>query len=96
MTKIPSLPYTSTLKIVWDAHLLFPVGTCTEAEQDLHIKVLEMKAVQLAEDAFQHQIMGKSNVLMSDNATVVACIKKRGTVSGVICDLAKDILNWAE
>ena len=36
-------------------------------------------------------------VLISNNATVVAYIKRQGgTVSQVMCNLAKDILFWAE
>ena len=41
--------------------------------------------------------MRESVILMSDNATVVAYVNKQeGTVSPVICDLAQEILTWAE
>ena len=43
-----------------------------EEEQDLHINMLKIKAVQLALDAFQHRIMGESVVLMSNIAAVVS------------------------
>ena len=57
-------------------------------EESRHISVLEMKAVQPALNALYHQIMEES-VVLSDNATVVAYVKKLGsTASRVICDLA--------
>ena len=42
-------------------------------------------------------ILGKLVILMSDNATVEAYLKKQeGTASRVMCSLAQDILVWAE
>ena len=46
-------------------------------KQDLYINILEMKSVQLALDVFQHWIIGESVVLLSNNAIVVAYIRKR-------------------
>ena len=72
------------------------VGAWTKEELDLHI-ILEMKAVQLALTTFRDQIMGEFMVLMSDNATVVACLKKHGgIVSWVVCNLMPEMLTWAE
>ena len=44
--------------------------------------MISISHVQLALNTFRGQIMGKSVVLMSDNATVVAYIKKRALFLG--------------
>ena len=51
----------------------------------MHISVLEMKAVLLVLTAFLDRLTGESVVLMSDNATAVAHLRKQGgTVSKVL------------
>ena len=57
-------------------------------ERQLHINILWMKVVILALKAFLNRLSGESIILMSDNAIVVAYLKKQGgTVSKVLCDL---------
>ena len=57
-------------------------------EEQLHISVLEMKAFQLTQNAFPFRILGES-VIMSNNATVVAYLKKQvGMGSRMMCSLA--------
>ena len=51
-------------------------GLWTEEELDLHIDFLEVKVVQLTLTTFKVWIEGEPLVLMSDNATVVAYMKK--------------------
>ena len=46
--------------------------------RDLHIDVLEMKVVHLASSTFLSLLAWESVILMSDNATVVAYLKKQG------------------
>ena len=56
-----------------------------------------MKLVPLALNAFLPRILGEADVLMSDNATVVAYLKKQwGTVSKVLCSLAQETVTWTE
>ena len=61
------------------------------------MNMLQMKAMILALNAFLDGITGKSLVLVSDNASVVACLKKHGgTISKVLCDLAQEVVPWPE
>ena len=83
----------------WGAHLLdqYTSGVWTEEESRLHINLLELKAVWLALQAFQHRVAGQTVALLCDNATVVAYVNKQGgTVSHSLCMLTKQLLLWAE
>ena len=83
----------------WGAHLLdqFVSGLWSEQESQEHINLLELKAVYLALQAFQHRVAHQSVALMCDNATVVAYVNKQGgTVSHSLCSLTKELLLWAE
>ena len=61
------------------------------------MNMLQLKAMILALNAFLDRITGKSLVLVSDNASVVACLKKHGgTISKVLCDLAQEVVPWPE
>ena len=93
-----SLLLRNTFMTGWVALLqdLTSVEIWTEEELNLHVNILEMKAVQLALNVFRDWIMGESVVLMSNSATMMAYIKKLGTVSRVMCNLAQEILTWAE
>ena len=52
---------------------------------------------QLSLTTFRDRIMVESVVLMINNSTMVANIKKQGdTISRVMCDLAQEILSWVE
>ena len=46
-------------------------------KRELPINILEVKAVQQASNAFLDRMLGEAIVLMSGNATVVACLKKK-------------------
>ena len=83
----------------WGAHLedLVASGVWSEADQDLHINILELRAVWFALQSFQERLMGHRVALMSDNTTVVAYINKQGgTVSSSLWLLTKQVLTWAE
>ena len=83
----------------WGAHLqeMVASGVWSETEQNLHINLLEMRAVLLALQAFQERLMGHRVALMSDNTTVVSYINKQGgTVSSSLCLLVRQVLTWAE
>ena len=50
----------------------------------LHVNILEMKVVLLVLNSFLNMVVEESVVLMYDNATVVAYLKKQGgSVKGV-------------
>ncbi|XP_068250378.1 uncharacterized protein [Palaemon carinicauda] len=55
-----------------------------------------MRVVQEACRHFEEDLKGNSVALMSDNATVVAYIKEGGLRSKELCELALQILKWAE
>ena len=66
-------------------------------EKELLNNVIEMKAAQLTLNAFLPRILGKLVILMSNNTTVVAYLKKqKGAVCGVMCSLIRDIMTWTE
>ena len=66
-------------------------------EKEILVINVEMKVAHLALSAFLSWILGKSVILMSNNATVVAYFEKQeDIVSKVICSLAKDIIGWLE
>ena len=82
----------------WEAHLLdqFVSGSWTEQESKEHINLLDLKAVFLALQAFQHRVVGQSVALMCDNSMVVAYVNKQGAVSRSFCVLTKQLLSLAE
>ena len=91
--------FTDASKEGWGAHLHDSLlsGVWTEEEQDLHINVLEMKAVVLALSSFQDRLVGQRVALMTDNSTVVAYVNKQGgTVSRTLCEMAEQVHRWAE
>ena len=74
-----------------------PRGDGPPQECNLHINLLEMKAVLLALHAFQDRLIGHSVGLMSDTTTVVAYVNKQGgTVSSSLYLLARQVLMWTE
>ena len=93
------LLYSDASLVGWGAHLLdqHVSGLWTEQERQEHINLLELKAVYLALQAFQHRVAHQSVALMCDNSTVVAYVNKQGgTVSLSLCKLTKELLLWAE
>ena len=89
------LLYTGASMTGWDSHLqyLTAARVWSKEERELHINVLEMKAVQLAWNAFLSRILGELVALMNNNASLVTYLKKQGgTVSRVMCSLAQDIM----
>ena len=56
----------------WDVHLqdLTTAGTWTSEEKELHISRLSL-------NTFLHQIIGEPEVIMSDDAAVVAYLEKQ-------------------
>ena len=68
------LQYTNALMTGWGTHLqsLTAAGVWSWEEKALYVSVLEMKAFQLALNAFNPRIVGELVILLSDNATVVA------------------------
>ena len=99
-TPLPSLHLYSDASLAgWGAHLLDREvsGVWTEVESQLHINLLEMRAVFLALQSFREIATGHLVAVMCDNSTVVAYINKQGgTVSRPLCLLVGDILRWTE
>ena len=93
------LLFTDASKEGWGAHLqeLTASGMWSPREKELHINLLEMKAVLMACHAFQERLMHHSVGLMSDNTTVVAYVNKQGgTISSSLYLLTRQVLMWAE
>ena len=98
VNSLPGAPSLSSIThgsvTSWDAHLqdLTMAGVWSR-EKALHINIPEIKAVQLALNAFLTRVLGELVILMNDNATVVACLKKQGSiVSRVMYSLAQKIV----
>ena len=64
----------------WGVHLgnLTVSFMQSDTEINLHINILELKAVFLAIKAFQTHLLNKRVLVASDNATVVSYLNKRG------------------
>ena len=64
----------------WGAHLENQTvsGLWSDTEKNLHINVLELKAVFLAIRSFQSHLVNKRVLVASDNATVVSYLNKQG------------------
>ena len=63
----------------WGAHLenLTVSGMWSDTEANLHINILELKAVFLPIRSFQTRVMNKRVLVASDNATVVSYLNKQ-------------------
>ena len=73
------------------------MGVWSWEEKERYIIILEMKTVQLALNAFFPRILGESVILINDNVTVVAHLKKQeGTVPRVMCCLTQEIITRTE
>ena len=85
--QVPSLSlslYTGTSLSGWGMHLLdlTASGVWSEEENAKHSSVLEMKVVSVSLAAFLPQLSGRSVILMSNNALVVAYLRYQdGAVS---------------
>ena len=64
----------------WGAHLEDQTvsGLWSDTEKNLHINVLELKAVFLAIRSFQFHLLNKRVLVASDNVTVVSYLNKQG------------------
>ena len=64
----------------WGTHLrnLTVSGIWSDTEANIHINILELKAVFLAIRSFQTHLMSKRVLVASDNATVVSYLNKQG------------------
>lgn len=87
--------YTDASRLGWGAYLEGQTcsGTWSLAFQKEHINVLEMKAVLLALNHFQLDLLNTSLLLATDNTTVVAYLKNQGgTHCPTLYLIARDIL----
>ena len=74
-----------TVKGIWDY-----------LDRNLHINLLEMKAVLLALSHFQEQIRGSSVLIQSDNTTVVAYINRDGGMrSPSLNAMVRNLVDWS-
>ena len=95
----PSLLYIDVSMTGWGTHLqdLTLMESGLGEEKELLNSVIEMKAAQHTLNAFLPRILGKLIILMSNNTTVVAYLKKqKGAVCRVMCSLIRDIMTWTE
>ena len=90
-----TLVFTDASQKGWGAHLNEVVlsGLWSNKEAQLHINVLELKAVLLALKGFQELLQGQTVLICSDNSTVVSYLNKEGgTHSMEMCALIWRIL----
>ena len=79
----------------WGAHLneIVLSGLWSYKEAQLHINVLELKAVLLALKGFQEHLQGQRVIIWSDNSTVVSYLNKEGGTHSIeMCALIWRIL----
>ena len=79
----------------WGAHLgdLTVSGLWSDTEANLHINIMELKALFLAIRSFQIHLMNKRVLVASDSATVVSYLNKQGgdpLTGNVSYDMASD------
>ena len=81
----------------WGAHLgdYTARGLWSKSEGDLHINLLELKAVLLALRQFERLCWNQTILVCMDNTTVVSYINKEGGMrSGSLCALLWRLLLW--
>ena len=70
-------------------------GLWSKPEGDLHINILELKAVLVALKQFKRLCWGQTMLVCTDNTTVVSYINKEGVMrSGSLCALLWRLLSW--
>ena len=90
-----TLVFTDASQKGWGAHLnkIVLSGLWSNKEAQLHINVLELKAVLLALKGFQEHLQGQTVLICSDNSTVVAYLNKEGGTHSIeMCALIWKIL----
>ena len=90
-----TLVFTDASQKGWGAHLneIVLSGLWSNKEAQLHINVLELKAVLLALKGFQEHLQGQTVLICSDNSTVVAYLNKEGGTHSIeMCALIWRIL----
>ena len=89
--------HTDASKVGWGGVLSngsFTSGTWTSTESDLHINILELKAVILSLSTFINEISDNNIYIYSDNSTTVHYINKiGGTHSDYLCHLSIELWN---
>jgi hypothetical protein len=91
--------YTDSSSQGWGAHLVHQTasGVWEGPDKDLHINVLELKAIWLGLQAFLDTLQGSNVAIMCDNVSAIAYIRNQGgTLSRQMSDLAVQICTWAE
>ena len=89
--------FTDASKEGWGAHLgdFTARGVWSSQESLLHINYLELKAVLLALQQFEHLCRDQIVLVATDNTTVVSYINKQGGMrSGSLCALLWRLLSW--
>ena len=83
------LIFTNASNAGWGTHLDHKStgGLCSHIEKQLHINVLELKAIILALQHFSKQCGRKQVLVASDNTNVVAHINKQGDPLAQACAL---------
>ena len=89
-----TLVFTDASQKDWGAHLndLVLSGLWSNKESQLHINVLKLKAVLLAQKGLQEHLQGQRVLICSDNSTVSYLNKEGGTHSIERCTLIWRIL----
>lgn len=93
--------YTDASMVGWGAYLpkldLRASGVWSSEEQELHINVLELKAVLLGLESLCQSMKDVHILLHIDNMTAVAYVRQFGGTHSIPCnEVALNIWNWAE
>uniref|UniRef100_A0A0A9WIU8 Enzymatic polyprotein n=1 Tax=Lygus hesperus TaxID=30085 RepID=A0A0A9WIU8_LYGHE len=72
-------------------------GCWPTEDRQLHINVLELKAIMLALQHFAKKLKHVNVLVRSDNKTAIACVNRQGTVrSSHLLELSSQIWKWCE
>ncbi|XP_063862140.1 uncharacterized protein LOC135101777 [Scylla paramamosain] len=89
--------FTDASSLGWGGHLGCQItsGTWSLDEKELHINILEMKAILFSLQAFEHELEGRHVRVFCDNTTAINYVNEMGGTKSKSCnDVATQIWDW--
>lgn len=89
--------FTDASKLGWGGHLGCQTtsGIWSRTEKELHINILELKAILLAMQAFAHELEGRHIKVFCDNTTAINYVNEMGGTKSKSCNyISSQIWDW--
>lgn len=89
--------FTDASTLGWGGHLgcLTTSGTWSLDEKELHINILELKAILFSLQAFAHELEGRHIKVFCDNTTALTYVNEMGGIKSKPCnDVSSQIWDW--